>query len=64
MTNKEFVLDTMRRQGRDAALVLQEKSSDMTGTEGTLYAAGGAGGIVFCGVCENIQLVLQIHSIT
>lgn len=33
MTNKEFVLDTMRRQGREAALVLQEKSSAMTGTE-------------------------------
>ena len=33
MTNREYVLDTMRRQGREAALVLQEKSSAMTGTE-------------------------------
>ena len=33
MTNKEFVLDTMRRQGREAALVLQEQSLNMTGTE-------------------------------
>lgn len=33
MTNKEYVLDTMRRQGRTAALALQERSPTMTGTE-------------------------------
>lgn len=33
MTNKDYVLDAMRRQGREAALVLQEKSPTMTGTE-------------------------------
>lgn len=33
MTNKEYVLDTMRRQGRAAALDLQERASGLTGTE-------------------------------
>lgn len=33
MTNKEYVLETLRRQGREAALALQEKSPTMTGTE-------------------------------
>ena len=33
MTNKEYVLEAMRRQGREAALALQDKSSSMTGTE-------------------------------
>lgn len=33
MTSKEYVLETMRRQGREAALVLQERSATMTGTE-------------------------------
>lgn len=33
MSSKQFVLDTMRRQGREAALALQAKSSAMTGTE-------------------------------
>lgn len=33
MTNKEYVLEAMRRQGWEAALALQDKSSAMTGTE-------------------------------
>lgn len=33
MTNKEYVLEAMRRQGREAALALQDKSPTMTGTE-------------------------------
>lgn len=33
MTNRELVLDTMRRFGKAAALSLQERSKDMTGTE-------------------------------
>lgn len=33
MTNKEYVLEAMRRQGREVALALQDKSSSMTGTE-------------------------------
>jgi hypothetical protein len=33
MTSKEFVLDAMRRQGRTAALALQSRSADMSGTE-------------------------------
>lgn len=33
MTSKEFVLDTMRKQGYDAAMALQEKAGGMTGTE-------------------------------
>lgn len=33
MTSKDYVLDAMRKQGREAARVLQEKSSTMTGTE-------------------------------
>lgn len=33
MTNKGYVLDIMRRQGRDAALALQERAPTMTGTE-------------------------------
>lgn len=33
MTDKEFVLEAMRKQGRATALALQEKSSTMTGTE-------------------------------
>lgn len=33
MTNKEFVLEAMRKQGRATALAVQEKSSTMTGTE-------------------------------
>ena len=33
MTNKAFVLDAMRRQGRTAALALQSRSADMSGTE-------------------------------
>lgn len=36
MTNKEIVLQTMRKQGRASALALQERSSTMSGTE--LYA--------------------------
>lgn len=32
-TSKEYVLEAMRRQGREAALSLQEKASGMTGTE-------------------------------
>lgn len=33
MTNKEYVLDAMCRQGRAAAVALQERASGMTGTE-------------------------------
>lgn len=33
MTNKEFVLETMKRSGKLAAQAVQEKSSTMTGTE-------------------------------
>lgn len=33
MTNKEFVLETMKRSGKLAAQSVQEKSADMTGTE-------------------------------
>lgn len=33
MTNKEFVLETMKRSGKLAAQGVQEKSSAMTGTE-------------------------------
>lgn len=33
MTNKEYVLDAMRRQGRQAALELQERAPELTGTE-------------------------------
>ena len=33
MTNKDFVLETMKRSGKLAAQVVQEKSADMTGTE-------------------------------
>lgn len=33
MTNKEIVLQTMRKQGRASALALQERSSTMSGTE-------------------------------
>lgn len=33
MTNKEFVLDTMRRSGKLAAQDLQSRAPDMTGTE-------------------------------
>ena len=36
MTDKEFVLDTMRRNGQAAATALQAESPNMTGTE--LYA--------------------------
>lgn len=32
-SNKEFVLEAMRKQGRATALVIQEKSDNMTGTE-------------------------------
>jgi hypothetical protein len=32
-TSKEFVLEAMRKQGRATALAIQEKSSNMTGTE-------------------------------
>jgi hypothetical protein len=33
MNHKAFVLDAMRRQGRTAALALQSRSADMSGTE-------------------------------
>ena len=33
MNNKDFVLAAMREQGRKAALDLQDKASEMTGTE-------------------------------
>lgn len=33
MTTKEYVLETMRNQGRSSALALQENASAMTGTE-------------------------------
>lgn len=33
MTNKELVLDTLRRAGKTAALALQEHSAEMSGTE-------------------------------
>lgn len=33
MTNKDFVLETMRRSGKLAAQAIQDKSSIMTGTE-------------------------------
>ena len=36
MNNKEFVLDTLKRAGKQAAEALQMKAPDMTGTE--LYA--------------------------
>lgn len=36
MTSKEFVLDTLKRSGKIAAQALQDKASDMNGTE--LYA--------------------------
>lgn len=36
MNNKEFVLDTLKRAGKQAAETLQTKAPDMTGTE--LYA--------------------------
>ena len=39
MTNKEFVLQTMKQAGLTQAQALQEKASDMTGTE--LYAQEG-----------------------
>lgn len=32
-TSKQFVLEAMRKQGRATALAIQEKSSNMTGTE-------------------------------
>ena len=37
LTEKEFVLDTLRRAGKSAAVNLQAESPSMTGTE--LYAA-------------------------
>lgn len=33
MTSKEFVLETMKRSGKLAALSVQDKSADMSGTE-------------------------------
>lgn len=33
MTSKNYVLDSMKRQGRNIALNVQEKAPDMTGTE-------------------------------
>ena len=33
MTNKEYVLETMKRSGKLAAQAVQEKSANMTGTE-------------------------------
>lgn len=33
MTNKEYVLQTLRRQGREAALAVQAGAAGMTGTE-------------------------------
>lgn len=33
MTNKEYVLQTLRRQGREAALAVQAGAAEMTGTE-------------------------------
>lgn len=33
MTSKEYVLETMKRSGKLAAQVVQEKSADMTGTQ-------------------------------
>jgi hypothetical protein len=33
MTNKDFVLETLKRSGKLAAQAVQEKSADMTGTE-------------------------------
>lgn len=33
MNNKEFVLETLRRVGNDRAVQVQERSSQMTGTE-------------------------------
>ena len=33
MTNKELVLETMRRSGKLIAASVQEKSASMTGTE-------------------------------
>lgn len=33
MTNKEIVLDVMRQQGRNDALVLRQAAADMTGTQ-------------------------------
>ena len=33
MTNKEFVLETMKRNGKATAQALQEKAENMTGTE-------------------------------
>lgn len=33
MTNKEYVLETMKRSGKLAAQAVQEKAADMTGTE-------------------------------
>ena len=33
MTNKDFVLETMKRSGKLAAQSVQDKSSEMTGTE-------------------------------
>lgn len=39
MTNKEFVLETMKRNGKATAQKLQEKAENMTGTE--LYEESG-----------------------
>ena len=33
MTNKDYVLETLKRSGKLAALSVQEKAADMTGTE-------------------------------
>lgn len=33
MTNKEYVLETMKRSGKLAAQAIQDKSAEMTGTE-------------------------------
>lgn len=33
MTNKEYVLETLKRSGKLAAQLIQDKSSEMTGTE-------------------------------
>ena len=38
MTNKDFVLDTLRRAGKTAAQALQQRAAEMTGTE--IYAEG------------------------
>ena len=54
MTDRELVLDTMRRYGKTAARAVQDKSSDMTGTE----LNGEADYIpAFAAACERMNML-------